>query len=448
MLYDSQTVFALATPPGKAALAVVRISGSKAHTAVKQLLKDQTLPKTRIASLRRLYSSGDNSLIDQAVITIFTAPASFTGEDCAEISLHGGNNIVRTLLENLSAFSNLRQALPGEFTRRAVINGKLDLLQAEAIADLIAAETTEQRKQALQQLGGSFSVHYKNWSATLMKLLAYAEAGLDFSDERDVKDQEPHSFVPEVSKLIREISEFLLDNRRGERIRNGFHIAILGAPNTGKSSLINKIAGRKVAIVSEYAGTTRDVIELQIDLNGFAVTFSDTAGLREASDPIEHEGIEAAKQRAQEADLKLLVFDATQLPEIDKETFNLIDDDSILVVNKIDRVCPGRLKEIAGRRFFSIAALSGAGISDLLNAVSEEIAKRYGHKDFATITRQRHRNALVQCLHCLRQAEKAVLPELVAEDLRMGLRALTNLTGGFDIEDLLEIIFQDFCIGK
>ncbi len=436
------TIYALSTPPGKSAVAVVRVSGPFAHLSLMKLAPQQRLPKPRQACVRSIFTSNGDK-IDDALVLLFAAPNSFTGENIVEYQLHGGWSVVQSLLQQLSQQENHRMALPGEFTRRAFENGKLDLTEAEAIADLIDAETEIQRLQALSQLSGSLERLYERWKVRLSHTLALMEADLDFSDQ-DLPEDILLQVQPDISDLAEEIAAHLDDNRRGERLRSGFQLVILGAPNAGKSSLLNALSQRDVAIVSSMAGTTRDVLETHLDIGGYPVILADTAGLHSAipkdeQGKIEAQGIERAKTRAGQADIKILLFDVNA--GRDNETYNLKDDNSIIVYNKID------IAE-APDDGIAISALNGQGIDKLLQAIVQKIETIMGGRTAPALTRARHREALANSYEALNRSANAQLPELAAEDLRLAIRYLGSITGRVDIEDLLDMIFRDFCIGK
>lgn len=437
-----ETIYAVATPPGRGALAVLRVSGPDSHLSLKTLIGDQKFPVIRAAALRSLAFNGKE--IDQALVTVFAAPNSFTGENIVEYHVHGGISVIQSLLQYFSAQQNHRMALPGEFTRRAFENEKLDLTEAEAVADLIDAETEAQRLQALSQLSGSLEVIYEGWKARLAHFLALMEADLDFSDQ-DLPDDILLKVRPDISDLLQQIGEHLNDNRRGERLRNGFHVAIMGAPNAGKSSLLNALAQRDAAIVSPTAGTTRDIIEVHLDLGGLPVIVADTAGLRpdqdliDAHGAIESEGIKRALAKGQDADLKLLVFDAAVEP--DAHTLSLVDDQSIIVFNKSDLSKPNG-------EGIPVSTFTGEGLDILLQNIVQQLNRLTGLRTTPALTRARHREALQLALDSLNRSINAPLPELAAEDLRMAIRHLGSITGRVDVEDLLDMIFRDFCIGK
>jgi tRNA modification GTPase len=337
----------------------------------------------------------------------------------------------------------LRLAEPGEFTCRAFLNGKLDLLQAEAIADLAAAETEAQRRQALRQLDGELGGLYRGWSDRLTRILAHLEAAIDFPDE-DLPPETEDRICGETKDLVAEIERHLADSRRGERLRDGISVAIVGPPNAGKSSLLNKIARRDAAIISPIPGTTRDIIEVAIDLQGYPVVLADTAGLRESDDIVEQEGLRRALRRAEEAEIRLFVFDIGRPSEAGSAS-TWPGPDTLLVANKIDLAPRTGATVPAGH--FPVSALTGEGINPLLTALGERVAQSY-RTEAPVLTRARHRQSLEEAKVSLRRALAATLPELRAEDLRLALRSLGQITGVVDVEDLLDVIFRDFCIGK
>ncbi|WP_085557253.1 tRNA uridine-5-carboxymethylaminomethyl(34) synthesis GTPase MnmE [Azospirillum agricola] len=440
------TIFALATAPGRSGVAVVRVSGPASGDALAALTR-RPPPEPRRAVLASLRDPATGDALDDALVLRFAAPASFTGEDVVELHLHGGRAVVSGVIEALSAQPGLRLAEPGEFTRRAFENGKLDLTEAEAVADLIGAETTAQRRQALRQMEGALGRLYEGWRDRLTRSLAHIEADIDFADE-DLPGGVADAVRPVVETLVAEIARHLDDGGRGERLREGLHIAIVGAPNAGKSSLLNALARRDAAIVSARAGTTRDVIEVHLDLGGYPVVLADTAGLREAAaDEVEEEGIRRARDRAMRADVKIAVFDASALPDLDPATVALIDADTVVVVNKSD-LSGAPVPVIAGVTPVLLSARNGDGLAELEKRLTAFSADRLAVGSTPSLTRARHRAALDECRTALLRALSAPLPELAAEDIRLASRALGRITGRVDVEDLLDIIFRDFCIGK
>ncbi|MDE1149032.1 MAG: tRNA uridine-5-carboxymethylaminomethyl(34) synthesis GTPase MnmE [Azospirillaceae bacterium] len=444
-LFALDTIFALASAPGRGGVQVIRISGPGAGPALSALM-GKPLPSPRRAALARL-RNGASEVFDQALVLWFPAPGSFTGEDVAELHLHGGRAVLAAASEALTALG-LRVAEPGEFSRRAFEAGKLDLTEAEAIADLVDAETAAQRRQALRQMDGALGALYEGWRHRLVRALAHLEADIDFPDE-DLPQGVAPAVVPVLTGLIDEIGAHLADGHRGERLRDGFSIAILGAPNAGKSSLLNALARREAAIVSSTAGTTRDVIEVHLDLGGFPVILADTAGLRDAADEIEREGIRRALARAEKADLKLLVLDCStwNIGDAAAGTLALADGDALVVLNKRD-LCGAVPEAVGGHPALAVSAATGDGLAELVAALQAAVEQRLAPGAAPSLTRARHRQALEECQLSLRRALAADLPELAAEDARLAARALGRITGRVDVEDLLDVIFRDFCIGK
>lgn len=447
----ADTIYALSTPWGMSGVAVVRVSGPSALAGLSQLTK-RAEHAPRQAHLVRLLDPADGHLIDQALALSFPAPNSFTGEDVVEYQIHGGVAVINDMLRVLSVLPGYRMALPGEFTRRGFENGKMDLTEAEGIGDLIHAETEAQKAQALSQMEGSLSKLYDEWAQRLVRSLAHLEADLDFPDE-DLPEGVAHAVTPVLQSFITDLDEHLNDNRRGERLRDGIHVAVIGAPNAGKSSLVNALAQRDVAIVSEHAGTTRDIIEAHLNIGGFPVILSDTAGLRpdqigtEGQDSIEGEGIRRALQRAESADIRVLVFDSSVLPALDMHTLKLVRENTLIVFNKADRAAD-ELPEIHAHVPLVISVKDNQGLDKLSEALLVMIRDMIGTRETPSLTRERHRTALVECKEALLRAINAPLPELMAEDVRLAMRALGRITGRVDVEDLLDVIFRDFCIGK
>ncbi len=449
------TIYALSSASGKAGVSVIRVSGPKAWKSLEILAAGQNLPQPRKASLMSLVNPVSRETIDSAMIIGFRAPASFTGEDVIEYHCHGSPAVLEEMLDVLSKMDGHRLANHGEFTRRAFDNGKLDLTEAEAIADLIDAETKAQKEQALAQMGGALSDLYNGWAEELTRSLAYIEAIIDFPDE-DVPDSETAKAMPAIGNLRIEIQNHLNDNRRGERLRSGLQVAVIGAPNAGKSSLVNALAQRDVAIVSDMAGTTRDVIEVHLNLGGYPVILADTAGLRpdqigdSGHEIIESEGIRRALKRAEAADLRILMFDAAE-KNPDTHTAALMDDKALVVVNKIDLKPDARnlfhVKQGIDPVF--ISTQTGEGLDEFLKILTGKIASLMAvSRETPSLTRQRHRTHLEECVNFLELAMDQTQPELMAQELRFAVTALGRITGRVDVEDLLDVIFKDFCIGK
>lgn len=449
------TIFALSTPPGRGGIAVFRISGPAAGDALRALAGGD-LPPPRQARLAELRDPAGGEVIDRGLCLWFPGPASFTGEDLVELQLHGGRAVVAAAAAALAALPGLRVAEPGEFTRRAFAEGKLDLAEVEGLADLISAETEAQRRVALRQLAGGLSRPVEDWRHRLIEMAARLEAWIDFPEE-DLPDGLEASVRRDLETLLGEIRPYLDPQRAGERLREGFMVAVLGAPNVGKSSLVNALARRDVAIVSERAGTTRDVIEAHLDLAGYPVTLADTAGLRAleagGASEIEAEGIARALARAEAADLRLVVFDASLDLAVQEESRALVTAESLAVANKADlaRSPLAGFAELASApdQTLAVSAKTGAGLGALLDLLAERAEAALGLSTAAApLTRIRHREALAETIACLERAAAAELPELRAEDLRLGLRALGRITGRVDVEDILDVVFQEFCIGK
>jgi tRNA modification GTPase len=441
---NSDTIFALSSGPPPAAVAIVRISGPKVRFGLETLIG--SIPEPRRATLRFL-RHGDGNLIDRGLVLFFPGPGSFTGEDMAEFHLHGGRAVVAALLGELERFKGYRAAEAGEFTRRAFDNGRVDLTQVEGLADLILAETEGQRRQALRQADGALGRLYEGWRSRLINARALLEAELDFSDEEDVPGAVSERAWADVRGLREEINRHLADHR-GERLRDGVEIVVLGPPNAGKSSLINALARREVAIVAPEPGTTRDLIEVRLDLGGLPATVIDTAGLREASGGVELEGIRRARARAEGADLVLWLTDAAAGSEGEEV---LSDVPAIRVGSKVDLIDSQAERSRLRQRFdVVLSAKTGDGVDALLTMLAERVGAEGNAGETPLITRSRYRSALRACVEAIDAAldEDGQALELRAEELRRAGVALGRITGRVDVEDLLDVIFRDFCIGK
>ena len=459
---DRSTIFALSSGRPPAAIAVVRISGPRARRALERLTG--RVPQPRQATLVRLREPASREVIDEALALWFPAPASETGEDVAELQLHGGHAVVAGVLRALSAVEDCRLAEPGEFTRRAFENGKLDLTAVEGLGDLIAAETAAQRRQAFRQLKGLIGDRAETWRQRLIDALALVEARIDFSDEADV----PEDLITPAAKIAHglrdEISAALADGGRGERLRDGLVVAIAGPPNAGKSTLFNRLARREAAIVSPFAGTTRDVIEVHLELDGYPVTILDTAGIRDSAEPVEQEGVRRARARAAQADLVLWVIDVSADDRASVESARLKSDaQQWLIENKIDLLEEGARRRLTapcqdGERdefqfVFSASSERGEGLDALFGALAAFARNSFAAGEAAIVTRTRHRHVLEETAAALDRAiAESVMQrpreELIAEELRHASWALGRLTGRVDVEDVLDKIFRDFCIGK
>jgi tRNA modification GTPase len=481
------TIYALSSGRGVAAVAVIRISGPRAGDAL-QILTGKIPPERKAALVTIRDSYGDKSEIDQALALWFPSPHSETGENVAELQVHGGRAVIEATLTALSRLKGLRPAEPGEFTRRAFENAKLDLTRVEGLADLIAADTQAQRRQALRQLKGLIGERAEIWRGRLIAALGMVEARIDFSDEADVPEDLLTPALRIVRELAAEIAAALDDSGRGERLREGLVVAIAGAPNVGKSTLLNRLAKREAAIVSPYAGTTRDVIEVHLDLGGYPVTLLDTAGIRPTDDPVEAEGVRRARERAAAADLVLWLTDATgPLAEVERpegpaawlvrnkaDLANTSNEPEFIAIESrftspVNVELTKNTKELltnttnesgfallsgsdarteSETRRFVVSALTGSGIELLVAALTAQAAEQLGGSEAALITRTRHRHALQEALGGLQRAATVKGEDLIAEELRVAAAALGRLTGRIDVEDVLDVIFRDFCIGK
>jgi len=442
------TIYALSTGPGVSGVAIIRVSGVEASTVIKSLTGRDT-PKPRMATLRKINNINTSELIDEGIIIWFPGPESYTGEDMAEIQVHGGKAVIEAIHNTISEVKNCRLAEPGEFTKLAFQNGKINLLKAESIADLISAETEIQRQQAIKIMKGKSANQFNFLREKLLKTLSKIEAKIDFSDE-DI----PNDILKEIKKnsnvVIKSIEKILDDQKVGERIREGFKIAILGPTNAGKSSLLNHLSNRDVAIVSETAGTTRDVIETHLNIDGYPVIISDTAGIRESKNEIEKKGIKLSLSKAEEADLKLIVVDAKNTHFTDVLN-DLLDENAILVINKSDLLDGDINPEIKKLNHVLISITKNINIDELILKIKNNLKNKFIISDDIFITRERHRSHLQQCLEHLKNFDKKNEVEdfdKAAEDLRLATRHLGMIVGTVDVEEILGSIFNDFCIGK
>jgi tRNA modification GTPase len=450
MTHDRDTIFALSSGRPPAAIAVIRMSGPQAGSALVRLIG--RLPAPRVAALARVRDPMTDEVLDEALALWFPAPHSETGEDTAELQVHGGRAVITSVLAALAKIPGMRQAEAGEFTRRAFENGRIDLTAAEGLADLVAAETEAQRRQAFRQLRGLLGQRAESWRQRLIEALAFVEAGIDFSDEADVPEDMMARARELVGPLIDEIASACAG--QGERLREGLRVAIAGPPNAGKSTLFNRLARREAAIVSPFPGTTRDVLEVHLDLDGYPVTVLDTAGIRESEDPVEREGVRRASTRASEADLVLWIVDGSE-PDPIPSPPPLASDPAIWVlINKIDLFdLEKRRNELRFSPELTVHFISGAtgvGIDHLVASLSS-FAGQFFTAEPALVTRARQRALLQESREALCGAQKAAsdgLEEIMAEQLRLAGRALGKLLGRVDVEDVLDVIFRDFCIGK
>jgi len=442
------TIYALSSGPGISGISVIRISGDETAKVIK-LLTGKDLPKPRVATLRKINKINTSDVIDEGIILWFPGPESYTGEDMAEIQVHGSKAVVDALHYSISNIKNCRLAEPGEFTKLAFQNGKINLLKAESIADLISSETEIQRQQAIKIMNGKSADQFNFLREKLLKILSHVEAKIDFPEEdlpNDILDEIKNS----SNEVIKKIEKILNDQKVGERIREGFKIAILGPTNAGKSSLMNHLSNRDVAIVSEIAGTTRDVIETHLNIDGYPVIISDTAGIRDSKDEIEKKGIKLSLNRAEEADLKLVVVDAKSLDFTDILK-SLLDDNAILVINKSDLLKKEIDPEIKKINHVLISIKKNENIEELILKIKNNLKNKFITSDDILITRERHRQHLQHCLDNLNnfnQKKEIEDFDKAAEDLRLATRHLGMIVGKVDVEEILGSIFNDFCIGK
>ena len=442
------TIYALSSGPGLAGVAVVRVSG-KETTKVIKLITNDKLPVPRVATLRKMNNINTNELIDEGLIIWFPGPDSYTGEDLAEFHVHGSRAVVVALHETISKIQNCRLAEPGEFTKRAFQNGKINLLKAESIGDLISSETEIQRKQAIKIMNGNSSDKFNSWREKLLKILSYVEAKIDFPEE-DLSKDVLHEITENSKRVSSEIQKVLKDQKVGEIIREGFKIAIVGPTNAGKSSLLNYLSKRDVAIVSEIAGTTRDVIETHLNLDGYPVIVSDTAGIRDSKDEIEKKGIKLALKSADEADLRLVVIEPKNL-DFTGFLKDLFDKNSILIINKSDLLKKQLDPEIKKLDHVLISIIKNSNLDILIKKIIKKLKDKFISSEDILITRERHRQHLEQCAeHLINFADKNKNDDLDkgAEDLRLATRHLGMIVGKVDVEEILGSIFNDFCIGK
>jgi len=442
------TIYALSSGPGISGIAVVRVSGEDTAEVIKILTKEN-LPTPKMATLKKLYEFDTNSLIDEGVILWFPGPNSYTGEDLAEFHIHGGRAVISALHSAISKIKNCRLAEPGEFTKIAFQNGKINLLKAESIADLISSETEIQRRQAIKIMSGKSSDQFNSWREKLLKILSHIEAKIDFPEENL-----PNDILSEIQKtsetVSSEIEKILDDQKVGERTREGFKIAIVGPINAGKSSLLNYLSKRDVAIVSEIAGTTRDVIETHLNLDGYPVIISDTAGIRNSKNEIEKKGIKLALSRAEDADLKLVIIDAKN-DDFTGILKDLMDENAILVVNKSDLLNGNLNVNLKKHDPVLISMKNNFNLDKLISKIKKKLENKFISHEDILITRERHRQHLKQCLTHLKNFKnknRGKEFDKAAEDLRLATRHLGMIVGKVDVEEILGSIFNDFCIGK
>ena len=442
------TIYALSSGPGVSGVAIIRISGSETSEVIKSLTK-KDLPKPRMATLRKINNINTSELIDEGIILWFPGPESYTGEDMAEIHVHGGKAVVLALQKEIVKIKNCRLAEPGEFTKLAFQNGKINLLKAESIADLISAETEIQRLQAIKIMEGKSSAKFNELREKLLKVLSFMEAKIDFPEE-DLPEENLKKIKNDCSEVLNEINKILNDQKVGEITREGFKIAIIGPTNAGKSSLINNLSNREVAIVSEIAGTTRDVVETHLNIDGYPVIMSDTAGIRDSKDEIEKKGIRLSLKKAEKADLKLVVVDAKNV-DLSGYLNDLLKNNAILVVNKSDLLNEKLDAEVSKLNPVLISLKNNTNIDILISKIKNNLKNKFTSDEDILITRERHRQHLEQCVNYLKEFslknEKKDFDK-AAEDLRLATRHLGMIVGKVDVEEILGSIFNDFCIGK
>ncbi len=446
---DNQTIYALSTVYGKSGVAVIRVSGAKAKEAVAKLtnLKEKSL-KPRYAYFTDIKDIVSRETLDKCLLLYFKAPHSFTGEDIVEFQTHGSKAVIASVLENLSKIPDFRMAEPGEFSRRAFHNGKMDLTEAEGLADLIDSETSEQQKYAMRQMEGGLKNLYDGWREELIKIMAYLEAYIDFPDE-DIPQELVDKLLNDVFKLKSAISEHLNTDSIGERLREGFRVVIVGPPNAGKSSLLNTVVNREAAIVSSIAGTTRDAVDVHLDIKGYPVMFTDTAGIREVEEEIEKQGIEIAFRKIADADLVLCLFDASKdSVQIFDNIKNSFKNKAIYIANKSDNLTFEQCSNLKKQGCVVISAKHKQGIADLMEVIYQQIKERFTTNSNLLITRQRYREALAETLDNLERFSFDKEIELSAEDIRLAARGLGKITGRIEVDDILNKIFGSFCIGK
>ena len=442
------TIYALSSGPGVSGVAIVRVSGQDTKKVI-ELLTNKAPIAPRVATLRKINKINTSELIDEGIVLWFPGPESYTGEDMAEFHIHGSKAVVEVLQASISEIKNCRLAEPGEFTKLAFQNGKINLLKAESIADLISSETEIQRKQAIKIMSGKSAEKFNELREKLLKILSHVEAKIDFPDE-DLPEDILENIKNISNKVFLDIKKILEDQRVGERIREGFKIAIIGPVNAGKSSLLNYLSKREVAIVSEIAGTTRDVIETHLNIDGYPVIVSDTAGIRESKNEIEKKGIKLALEKAEDADLKLIIVDAKSI-DFKGILKDLIDENSILVVNKSDLLKENLSSEKINFEHVLISVKNNLNLDDLIFKIKDKLKNKFITSADILITRQRHRDHLEQCLVNLKNFQEKKEAEdfdTAAEDLRLATRHLGKIVGKVDVEEVLGSIFNDFCIGK
>ncbi len=445
---SSSTIYALSTVYGKSGVAVIRISGSEVLNIISQMSDiNVSMIKPRHAYFTSIRKKETKELLDKALVLYFKAPHSFTGEDVTEIQCHGSKAVLTSILNELSKLDNVRLAEPGEFSKRAFYNQKMDLTEAEGLADLIDAETTMQQKYALHQMEGNLRTLYSTWRENLVKVLSYLEAFIDFPEE-DIPENLSENILNTVFKVKNEIEKHLQQNNVNERLRNGFRIVITGETNAGKSSLINALVKRNAVIVSDIAGTTRDAIDINLDMGGYPVIITDTAGIRETENPIEKQGIEIAKEKISDADIVIALYDASRNLNSEFKVLKDYNGKVFYVANKIDKLTSEQINNIDDKKHIKISAKYNQGIDELTNSIIETIKDSFSTTSNYLITRIRYRKALEECLENIEIFNLNKEIELAAEDIRLACRAIGKITGSVEVNEILDKIFGSFCIGK
>lgn len=444
---DNQTIYALSTVFGKSGVAIIRISGEDALQAIAKLSSINTSTiKPRYAYFTTLKYK--NNILDKALVLYFKAPYSFTGEDVVELHIHGSRAVISSVIDALSDMDNFRLAEPGEFSKRAFYNQKMDLTEAEGLADLIDAETSEQQKFAIRQMEGSLKNLYESWRETLLGILAHIEAYIDFPEE-DIPDNIIYDMKNTVFKLSKDIAEHISTSNAGERLREGFRVVIVGPPNAGKSSLLNTITQRNAVIVSDIAGTTRDAIDIHLDLGGYPVILTDTAGLRETEELIEQKGIEIAFEKMQAADLIVCLYDASKdSAQVFEKTINSFAEKVLMVANKSDKLTTKEIKNLEKSGHLVISAHQTNSVNLLLQSIENNIKNKFTSGSNLLITRRRYKDALQNAVNSLQRFSFDKEIELTAEDIRIAAREIGKITGRIEIDEVLDKIFGSFCIGK
>ena len=442
------TIYALSTVFGKSGVAVIRVSGENVLNIISKLTDiDINNIKPRYAYFSNIRDIKTNNILDKALVIYFKSPYSFTGEDVVEFQCHGSKAVLNSVLNNLSLIENVRLAEPGEFSKRAFYNNKMDLTEADALADLIDAETTEQQKYAIRQMEGNLKNLYSGWRENLVRILSYIEAFIDFPEE-DIPENLYKEILNTVFKVKNDIKKHLTGNNVNERLKNGFRIVITGAANAGKSSLINTLVKRNAVIVSDIEGTTRDAIDINLDIDGYPIIITDTAGIRETNNPIEKQGIDIAVQKTKEADFVIAIYDASDSKNYNFNLNDISEDKIIYVANKIDKISSDKKTLIQDKKHIAISAKYNDGVENLISVILNKIKDDFSSSSNFLITRIRYRKSLEKCVEYLDNFSLDKEVELSAEDIRLACRSIGEITGHVKVDEILDNIFSSFCIGK